>query len=80
MESIGDAVSVVALFEPPHVFRPVRFRWNGRTCLVREVTYRWTSREGRTVLHHFSVTDGGTLYQLTFNAETLQWSLDAVEA
>lgn len=79
MEDIGETVSVLASFGPSYKMQPVRFSWNGRTLAVKEITYRWTSMDGEAVLHHFSVTDGSTLFQLTFNAATLLWSLDRVE-
>ena len=47
---------------------------------IKEITYCWKSSEGKTVIHHFSVTDGNTLYQISFNPDSLLWRLNSLEA
>lgn len=76
----GENISVIASFGPPNRIRPVRFLWGGRLLDVKEITYRWTTREGTDKLYHFAVTDGGALYELSFNASSLVWRLEGVEA
>lgn len=75
-----EAVSVIVSFGRPYRIRPLRFRWSGRTIDVKEITYSWKTREGRKELYHFSVTDGGALYELTFDPGSLLWKLEQLEA
>ncbi len=75
-----ERISVVASFGAPYKMRPVRFNWAGRLHDIREVTYSWTTHEGTDMLYHFSVTDGGALYELCFNSSSLRWHLRGVEA
>jgi len=77
---IGETISVVALFGLPYKIRPVRFKWNGRLFEVKEITYAWQTREGQRKIYHFSVSDGKTLYELSFNTDSLLWSLENLEA
>ena len=63
------------VFGDGRAIRPSWFRWGGRRIEVREITYAWTRREGRAALHHFAVTDGTTLYEIVYNAETSEWRL-----
>ena len=75
---LREDISVVASFGRPYKVQPVRFRWNGRLLEVREVTYKWTTMEGRAVVHHFAVSDGDNAYELSFNSQTLLWRVEGV--
>jgi hypothetical protein len=79
MTGIDEPVAVVASFGDGGRIRPLRFRWGGRVIQVEEVTYRWTQYEGRRKLYFFSITDGGALYNLSFDPAGLRWMLKAVE-
>jgi len=76
---LKEDISVVASFGRPYKVRPVRFRWNGRLLEVKEVTYRWSTMEGRAVVHHFAVTDGNSAYEITFNSQTLLWRIESMD-
>lgn len=75
---IRERVDVIAVFDPG--VRPVKFKWKGRVYSVKEITHTWTSREGSARLIHFSVTDGGGLFEITCDTSTLRWSLLRVRA
>ena len=77
---IGDDITVLAVFGMPFHIKPLSFTWSGRTIEIREVTYTWKTKEGQKYLHHFSVTDGNTLYELTFDAVSLLWKIESLEA
>ena len=80
MTCIGEPISVIVSFGGfPNKMRPVRFRWSGRVFDIKEITYHWVSKEGTRVLHHFSVTAGGSLYELVFDSQRLLWSLERIE-
>lgn len=80
MESIGEPISVIASFNPSFKIRPMTFLWGKRSLKIKEITYHWKSREGASAIYHFSVTDGRTLYEISFNSCTLLWRLEALEA
>jgi hypothetical protein len=74
---IQDHIQVVAVFD--NGVKPAKFKWNGRTYPVKEITYTWSDREGEVSLVHFSVTDGATLFELVYNTATMKWSLARTE-
>ena len=76
---IGETISVVASFGMPYRIKPVRFNWSGKLFEIKEITYTWKTEEGKKKIHHFSVTDGRTLYELTFDTDTLLWRLETLE-
>jgi hypothetical protein len=76
---IGETISVIASFGLPYKIRPVRFKWNGRLFEVKEITYSWQTKEGQTKVYHFSISDGKTLYELSFNAASLLWHIERLE-
>jgi hypothetical protein len=76
---IGEGITVLASFGMPYRIKPLSFTWSGRTIKVEEVTYTWKTKEGQRDLHHFSVTDGSTLFELTFDAVSLLWKIESVE-
>jgi hypothetical protein len=80
MMRIGETISVVASFGLPYKIRPVRFKWNGKFFEVKDITYAWQTKEGQTKIYHFSVSDGKTLYELSFDTSSLLWRLEKLEA
>lgn len=76
---IREDVSVLASFGRPYRIKPVSFTWSGRTVRVQEITYTWKTREGQKDLHHFSLTDGSTLFELSFDASSLLWRIESTE-
>jgi hypothetical protein len=76
---VGERISVIASFGPPYGIRPVRFRWGDRLIEAREITYAWQTRRGQSRLYHFSVSDGGSLYELSFDNVSLLWRIEEVE-
>lgn len=76
---VREPIKVGAVFESGAV-KPAWFIWNSRRYQVSEVTMRWQTQEGKASILHLSVTDGGNLFELTFNQQSLVWELAAVEA
>lgn len=77
---IQETINVVALFGLPYKLKPVKFKWSGRLFEIKEITYSWKTKEGDADIYHFSVSDGKTLYELTFNTSSLIWALERIEA
>lgn len=75
-EIINEQISVNLLFN--HLRRsvtPTSLYWHGRRYTITKVGLHHITREGRTMLHIFSVTDGTTAFKLELNTETLGWKL-----
>lgn len=75
---IEEKIKVGAIFGDGQKIKPVWFVWSGRKHQVKEVTYTWRDRQGRASLYYFSVTDGQALYELSFNDQTLVWTLKKI--
>ncbi|MEK6673345.1 MAG: hypothetical protein AABY42_07715 [Nitrospirota bacterium] len=77
---IGDTISVLASFGMSYRIKPLKFKWSGRLFDVKEITYTWKTKEGQKDVYHFSVTDGKTLYEITFDTGSLIWRIENLEA
>ncbi len=81
---IKESIKVMAIFgmgdSSDSGVKPVRFKWRGRVYPVKEITYRWHSNLGAAPLIHFAVSDGATLFEITYNKSTLGWAIERVEA
>jgi hypothetical protein len=77
---IGENISVIASFGLPYKIKPVRFKWSGKLRDVKDITYSWTTKEGQSKIYHFSISDGKTLYELSFDTSSLLWRLEKLEA
>jgi len=75
---IGETVKVMAIFDGG--VRPVKFKWKGRVYPVKEITHSWRSRDGARAFVHFSVSDGGSLYELVYDTVALNWTLEALKS
>ncbi len=72
-------VSVELVFQAPtrKVF-PKTVVWNGRDYPITKLGYKHTFRQGRTLIHVFSVASNGAYFKLQLNSETLHWKLEEV--
>lgn len=79
-ETINESVSVDLLSNClKGKAYPWVIHWRGRRYMITKIGLHHTLREGRTLIHVFSVTDGTTFFKLTFDTETLGWKLLEVE-
>lgn len=79
-EIINEKVIVAAVFgDSRKKISPVWFIRRGNKHKVKKVTYVWSERKGGIILYHFSVYDGADLYDLTYNASSLVWSIGSVD-
>lgn len=77
---IHEAIKVGAIFgDNKKKLKPVWFIWNGRKYTIRKITYVWTERVGKTVIHYFTVTEGDNLFSISYNTDTLLWTLHSIE-
>ena len=75
---LHTTVSVGAVFKRSGVF-PRWFGYRGKKIAIQDITYSWKEKRGESTFLHFAVTDGTTLYDLSFQPERLSWHLEAVE-
>lgn len=78
-EGLHEPVSVLSLYsQKGRVFRPMLMTWNGLDYRLGPVDFYHTTKQGTTVLHHFSLADksGSAYFKLLFNARTLIWTLE----
>jgi len=75
-ETINESVSVDLLSNHmTQMAMPWMMKWHGRKYTMTKVGLHYTTREGRTLMHYFSVTDGTSYFKLMFDTETLGWKL-----
>lgn len=80
-EMIDEHVSVNLLFN--HLKRsvtPTSLYWRSRRYTITKVDLHHFLREGRALVHIFSVSDGTTAFKLKFDSETLFWKLLEVDS
>lgn len=76
---INEIIQVGAIFgDNKKKLKPVWFIWGGRRYNIQEITYTWTERMGKAVVHHFTVTDGANLSSISYNTDTLVWTLHSM--
>jgi len=57
---------------------PVWFFWDHKKREIDRVHFYHRSFKGEAPLHHFSVSVGRDVFQLTFDGKRLDWKLDKV--
>ncbi len=78
-ESLNEPVSVVMYYDAAHSrVKPYKINWNGREYLLGPVDFHHKTRDGRVVIHHFSLADidQTTYFKLALNTEDLHWTLE----
>lgn len=81
IERLNIPVSVLLWCD--HTTRQVHIRclrYDGRDYDIRRVSYRFTRRAGRTLLHIFSAVSDGANFKLALNTDSLVWTLEEIHA
>ena len=74
LEIINQPIQVQALFSKG-ILKPLKFTWRQTDYLVDKVVFRHLQRNGRALLHYFSIESNQVIYELVFNNQTLGWQL-----
>ncbi len=77
---IDAPIRVGAIFGPGRQIRPVWFDWQRRKYTIRVTTYRWQQHDGDTLMLHFAVSDGVSLFELAYDTERQTWQLATLES
>jgi len=77
-QDIEESVDVIALFEGGRM-RPIRFRWNGRSVTIKQVTGTWKSDVGAHKIRYFAVLDSSSnFFQLAYDERNTAWVLNKI--
>ena len=72
----GDCPHMGTVTRFPHdKLRPVMFIWRNREYRVQDVTYVWREIQGQAEVYHFTVSDGASVFELSYNAKALDWTI-----
>lgn len=78
-EVINEKVSVITVFDRNKgVVIPQKIKWQGRIYTIEKIGYHHKMKEGRKLLHIFSVSNSSIAFRLRFDTETLHWTLEEV--
>ena len=75
--TIDENIRVGVAFDSGRLI-PMWFRWKNRYYKVKTVNFNWSSIHGSGRVRHYSVSDGANVYELCFNARTLEWRLGRI--
>jgi hypothetical protein len=78
-EIINEKVSVITVYDRNRglVF-PQKIKWQGRIYKPEKLGYYYKFREGRKLIHIFSVCNNSMHFKLRFDSENLHWTLEEV--
>lgn len=72
---LDDPVEVLVLFREDRPI-PYAFIWKNRKVKVKAINLVHESRDGRSKIVHFAVSDDANAYKLKFNTDTMKWRLE----
>lgn len=74
-----EEVSVITIYNAQKkTTLPHSLEWHGRRYKITKLGYYHAVRHGRTVYHHYHVTDGNLDFSLECNGDNLHWRLKEV--
>jgi hypothetical protein len=79
VERIREQIRVAVIFGPGGKVTPKWFDLKQRRHDIKEITYRWTDRVGDATRLHFTVTDGGALYELVYDTKEQGWIINSLQ-
>lgn len=79
MQEVNEIVDVLALSKQGRgIVVPLKIRWKNRYYTLREIGLTHPKREGRVLYHIFEGSTGSLSMRLSYNTESLQWTLEAI--
>ncbi|HAH08267.1 MAG TPA: hypothetical protein DCM05_17365 [Elusimicrobia bacterium] len=77
VEEVDEPVQVGAVFKGGKVL-PRWFVWAGVRHDVSSVNMVWKGKAGEAPLSYFSVSSGGSVWQLRLDHKSMEWRLEKV--
>lgn len=79
IEDIQEKVSVSMFYDrDTKKVMPYLMKWHGTLYRLTILGFHHKYREGRTLVHIFSVSDGNMSFKLKFDTDSLHWTLERV--
>lgn len=79
IQKISAPISVALVFNhKTREVKPVTVLWDGNSYQVTRIGLHHTVRQGRTLLHVFSVESDLLFFRLVFNTESLSWTVEEI--
>ena len=78
MLDLLEPINVWVLFKGPKI-EPYVIFWHDRKIKVEKINLVHSSKDGDTLLLHFSISAGGNYYRLRFDTKKLKWFMEQVE-
>lgn len=78
-ESLDEDISVVIYYDCQNKnIVPYKINWHGREYLLGKVDFHHTTRQGTTLIHHFSLADAAetTYFKIALDTTNLHWKLE----
>ena len=78
-ESLDEPVSVVWYYSAKtRSLRPHVLSWNNQDYKLGPVDFWHKTKQGNTLIHHFSIADvkGQVYFKLALNTDTLHWTIE----
>ncbi|MFH0864085.1 MAG: hypothetical protein V1858_03290 [Candidatus Gottesmanbacteria bacterium] len=78
-EVINEKVSVVSIYDrATGLVKPFKIKWQGRIYKITTLGYHHKTKEGKKLLHIFSVCNETIAFRLKLDTENLHWTLEEV--
>ena len=78
-EKINEKISVVTVFDrEKRIVLPKKIKWQGRVYTIDKIGYHPKVKQGKKLLHIFSVSNNSLAFRLELDTETLFWTLQEV--
>lgn len=78
-EIIKEKVSVITVYDRMKgTVLPKKVRWQGKDYVIEKLGYYHRYREGRNMIHIFSVVSKEMFFRLRLDSENLQWTLEEI--
>lgn len=78
-EVINEKVSVVMVFDKnTETAGPQKIKWRGRIYEIKKIGYHHLVRQGKKLLHIFSVATNNLFFRLALDTENLHWHLEEI--
>lgn len=80
IQKLSVPVTVFSLFDHRRrTYTPTKVVFDGREFEIIKIGYHHTFRDGRTLLHVFSVASRSSFFKLIHNTDNLSWMLEEVD-
>lgn len=78
-EKINEKVSVITVFNGnKSKVMPVKLNWQGKVYRIDKLGYHHKFRQGRDMIHIFSVANRNLAFRLKLETNNLYWTLEEI--